>query len=92
MDRRGNRDEKPTYEQLASVLRYIVNVQKNFPKESKENLLRNIMLQAKPVVKELDKVEAKQFNDVLALSIPSTPVTKWECYDENGLRCKGEVL
>jgi hypothetical protein len=29
MDRRGNRDEKPTYEQLASVLRYIVNVQKN---------------------------------------------------------------
>lgn len=63
MDRRGNRDQKPSYEQLASVLRWIVNAQKNYPNETKDNLLRNIMLQVKPIVKELDRVEAKQYKE-----------------------------
>lgn len=67
MDRRGNRDEKPTYEELASALRQIVHMRKNYKGEDKE-LLKLIMDRARAIVSELDRVEAKQYKEVWRVS------------------------
>lgn len=85
MDRRGNRDEKPTYEELASVLRWIVNVRKNYPNETKEELLKRAIFQAKAIVSELDAVEAKQYKEhVVWTGVKADKYTIYRCDGSNG--------
>ena len=69
MDRRGNRDEKPSYEELASALRWITHVRKHHDGEPVADILKMVIRLAKKHVDALDKVEAKQYKDVVPVPL-----------------------